>query len=147
MLKRHIQKSRYYSCGSRILVREVKTYTNRHVSFAVWKFGARLSRTTTRHSRARGDEQILAKISRYQRGFQDFSRDFKISTEISRRFPDFSQISRFQEKFRISSGFPGFHQDSGGISKEVYEISRSDRPLVADRVRILLMLTYSFHHS
>ena len=37
--------------------------------------------------------------------FQDFTRDFKISLEISRfhsRFQDFTEISRFHRDFKIS---------------------------------------------
>ena len=46
--------------------------------------------------------------------FQDFTRDFNISLEISRfhsRFQDFTEISRFHRDFKISLEISRFHRD------------------------------------
>ena len=72
------------------------------------------------------DFKISLEISRFHSRFQDFTRDFKISS----RFQDFIEISRFHSRFqdfsryfRISFEISGFHSRFQDFSKISIEIS------------------------
>ena len=72
------------------------------------------------------DFKISLEISRFHSRFQDFTRDFKISL----RFQDFIEISRFHSRFqdfsrdfRISFEISGFHSRFQDFSKISIEIS------------------------
>ena len=78
------------------------------------------------------NSQIHERFQDFNGDFTDFTKDFKISTEISRIS---RMISDFTKDFRISTEISGFRerfQISREISGKVYEISVSGGPLVQD---------------